>query len=68
MICADAELSSLDQQLAAEYKSALADQADPTGLVANQKEWLQNLLNTCVDKACILNAYKNRIAELAAGD
>lgn len=68
LICSDAELSSLDRQLAAEFKAALADQADPSGLAANQREWLQNSLNTCVDKACVLDAYKNRIAELAAGD
>lgn len=68
IICSDRELSELDVELSAEYKSAIADQIDPNGLIENQREWLKNTINDCQDKPCIVEAYRNRIAELQAGD
>lgn len=68
IICSDRELSELDLELSAEYKSAIADQNDPSGLIENQRDWLKNTINDCQDKPCIVEAYKNRIAELQAGD
>ena len=57
-ICADAELSQLDEYLARYYGGARA--ALGTGaacLGADQRSWLSKILNACTDTACLKKAY-----------
>lgn len=58
LICTDAELSKLDEALAAAYADALKS-TDPASLKAGQKAWF-NVRNRCVDVACIQKAYRQR--------
>lgn len=61
-ICADAGLSTLDEQLSAAYARAL--KADPNAKAA-QLAWLKTR-NACADAACLRQAYTARIAALQA--
>jgi uncharacterized protein len=78
MICADAELSKLDAQLAQAYRGALkalhspASIFDPdesrTRLVQEQKNWITYVRNICQDTACLQEAYQSRIQLLKYHD
>ncbi len=63
LICADAQLSKLDDQLAAAYADALKS-TDPASLKAEQKTWLKGR-NTCMDAGCIKRAYESRLQTLS---
>lgn len=65
-ICADAELSKLDDRLAVSYKKALAAQPDSAELKTHQRNWLKNVRNQCQDVACLKEAYLGRLAGLEA--
>lgn len=68
LICSDKELNALDDALGKAYKKALSGAADRDALKNGQKEWLKNTLRPCdIDKACLVPAYKNRIAALDQG-
>jgi uncharacterized protein len=66
-ICADAELSRLDAQLAQTYRDALQAnakdhiQGNRRGLIREQKNWLTYVRNVCADAACLRAAYQARI-------
>ncbi len=60
LICADQELSKLDEDLASAYGSALAQADKPDTLKQAQKTWLK-LRNTCTDQTCIKRAYESRL-------
>jgi uncharacterized protein len=59
LICANEELSKLDEALAAAYAVALKS-PDPTILKAEHQAWLK-LRSTCMDVTCIKRAYENRL-------
>lgn len=67
-ICADKELSNLDDALAKAYGQAVT--VEPK-LVGEQRHWLSKRA-TCTNRDCIVSAYRERLAELAqrasAGD
>ncbi len=63
LICADKELSKLDEDLAAAYADALKS-TDPAKLKAEQKAWLK-VRNRCADVVCIQAAYRQRIQMLS---
>jgi uncharacterized protein len=71
MICADAELSALDRDLAAVYSaaSARASNEQPPVLKAEQRGWIKGR-NDCWksddQRKCVKDEYVNRIAELQA--
>ena len=67
-ICNDAELSTLDSQLADAYRAALANQGDAANeLKAAQRAWLkQRAPSGQIDVAALKEAYRTRIAELQA--
>ncbi len=68
LICSDKELNALDDALGKAYKKALGNATDRDALKNGQKEWLKNTLRPCdIDKACLVPAYKNRIAALDQG-
>ncbi|HET7865187.1 MAG TPA: lysozyme inhibitor LprI family protein [Burkholderiaceae bacterium] len=61
-ICADRELSDLDERLAEVYEFELAG-ADAAPIRAAQKAWL-DARNRCRDNACIRQRYEERIPAL----
>ncbi|MEA3117460.1 MAG: hypothetical protein QOI13_730 [Paraburkholderia sp.] len=66
IVCSDPQLSTLDDRLAAAYQRAKAASPDTKSIEAVRTEqWLWRQHN-CTDKACVLNWYERRIAELNA--
>ena len=61
LVCADAELSKLDERVAEAYKKALT--ADP-GWKTRQHKWLSNVRNRCTDAACLKQTYAGRLSYL----
>lgn len=66
MICTDAGLSKLDEQLGLAYARSLKTAIDPQTEKAKQLAWLKTR-NACADAACLHDAYTTRIAALQAG-
>lgn len=60
MICADAELSKLDDELNVAYKAALQDEKQADAIKQAQKQWMKERIN-CSDVNCVKRAYKNRL-------
>lgn len=74
-ICANKELSELDEQLSSEYRAALKVTADPFELRQSQRAWIREERDGCNDPLgrvhagidyCLKPKYKNRIIELRA--
>ncbi len=63
LICDDIELSKLDEELTASYRSALQDAELAAPIKLGQKQWIMER-NTCNDVVCLRNAYKERISKL----
>jgi len=62
-ICSDAELSTLDDELAARYKEAMRTTDNEASLRKDQRSWL-TIRNNCKDIKCLKEAYMNRIGDL----
>lgn len=66
LICDNAEISTLDDDLGKMYQNALnksnAEQKQHLG--ANQRHWLKNIRNACQEAGCVKLAYQSRIREL----
>jgi uncharacterized protein len=62
LICADAEVSKLDERVAESYKKVSI--ADPAEWKTRQHKWLTNVRNRCADAACLKQAYAQRLAYL----
>lgn len=60
LICVDAELSKLDEEMAMGYKAALQDQSQAEMTRQEQKLWLKHR-NACTDIACLKSYYRTRI-------
>ena len=66
-ICADPELSVLDEHLGRYYSAARVALAhDAMCLVGDQKRWLRSERDTCKDPACLKRRYLQRLAVLDA--
>jgi len=74
-VCANKELSELDEQLNSIYKMVLKASANPTELRQTQREWLEKKRNGCNDPGgrvhagidyCLKPRYQSRIIELGA--
>lgn len=65
LICADKEISDLDDRLAAAYKQALDMASNKEGLKQLQIEWLKSR-DTCKDQPCLKARYEARITQLAS--
>jgi uncharacterized protein len=66
IVCSDLQLSKLDDRLAAAYQLAKAASPDTKSIeAARTEQWLWRQHN-CTDRACVLNWYERRIAELDA--
>jgi uncharacterized protein len=64
LICADSELSKLDEELAAAYKTALQDEQKADSIRQVQKRWIKER-NDCADVACVKRAYEVRLLGLS---
>jgi len=63
-ICADAELSQLDEFLARYYGGARAGLGSGAScLAADQRRWLSETRNACTETSCLRKAYLERLAE-----
>ncbi|MDR2549439.1 MAG: lysozyme inhibitor LprI family protein [Desulfobulbus sp.] len=63
MICANAELSKLDEEIQPLYQQANQRTADPVGFRAEQRQWLK-LRDSCNDAGCVAQTYRSRLAAL----
>lgn len=64
LICDNPELSRLDDEMGAKFRSALDGGVDRAELVGGQKQWLAQR-NSCQSAACVKSAYEQRLAELS---
>jgi len=64
LICGNTELSKLDDELDKSYQQALASSKDKTSLTNEQRKWLRDVRNACLNVACLKSIYKSRISEL----
>lgn len=64
LICSDRELSKLDVELSQSYMKARDKAEDKKTLRSQQLAWMKSRRNACSDKACMAQAYKDRIAQL----
>lgn len=66
-ICADPELSLLDEHLGRYYSAARVTLAhDSTCLAGDQRRWLRTVRDACKDSACLKRRYRERLAVLDA--
>lgn len=63
LICENAELSRLDEEMNAAYKAALKDSKHAGAIKQLQKEWVKER-NACSDAACVKADYTFQIAAL----
>lgn len=66
-VCDDAVLSKLDEDLNVVYKAALQDKQRAGTIKQTQKQWLKER-NSCMDAACVEEAYEARLSALAVMD
>lgn len=64
MICADAQLSELDESLKSAYQQALSNTSSASDLKKSQQTWLKSVRNRCVETICLTQAYHARLTEL----
>jgi uncharacterized protein len=67
LICGNSELSKLDEELSASYKTALQDEKQADSIKQAQKQWMKER-NSCDDAACASQAYKDRLKTLGISD
>lgn len=64
LICSNAELSKLDEDLNSAYQKSLLRNDVKQNAITSQKQWLKNERNVCQSVECIKLAYETRIKEL----
>jgi uncharacterized protein len=62
-ICGDAEISKLDEELNAAYKTAVQDEKQADTIKQAQKQWMKER-NGCADAECVKSGYRKRIEQL----
>lgn len=67
-ICNDAELSKLDEELAAAYKKVFKSLSDKTDLKKEQLDWLKSSRDKCMSLECLKTSYTNRVLYLTNYD
>jgi uncharacterized protein YecT (DUF1311 family) len=63
IICADTELSKLDEKMREVHSQANKFIADPVGFRLKQRQWLKNR-DACNDTKCVAQAYRKRLGVL----
>ncbi|MDI1279665.1 lysozyme inhibitor LprI family protein [Methylobacter sp.] len=67
LICADASITKLDEELNAAYNAALQDEKQVDSIRQTQKQWMKER-NNCFDAACVKQAYEDRLKALGMSD
>lgn len=65
LICSDRDLSKLDVALNQEYIKSRDASSNKLKLRAEQLEWIKTKRNSCSDKACMVETYRERISQLS---
>jgi uncharacterized protein len=65
LICGDAELSKLDEELNTAYKTALQDERQANSIKQAQKLWVKER-QKCADVVCVKRAYEVRMPVMVA--
>lgn len=70
LVCADAVLSTRDDQLNALYQAVLenSDANERPAITAGQKAWVAQVRDACEDRACLKEAYDSRLEDLSRID
>ena len=63
-ICTDSDLAKLDIELSDSYQSNQAKTKSKQKLKSQQKDWVQNIENSCTSKQCLADVINARIAVL----
>lgn len=63
IICDNPEISQLDDELSASYKTALQDEKHAESIRQAQKQWMRER-NGCADADCVKRAYEMRLSSL----
>lgn len=66
LVCADSELSSLDEMLEKEYRAAIRQGNENADLILDQRTWLAER-NLCRYRECVVRAYWSRLADFQGG-
>lgn len=68
VICEDAALSRMDEELSSSYKKTLdsLDDIYKKNFIKEQRSWLKYSRNLCEDTTCLMRAYKVRIKQIVA--
>lgn len=67
LICSDAALASLDNEMATAYRNLLSIAGDLRGEIeSDQTEWLSTERNACIDANCLTTAMRQRIFVIQA--
>lgn len=64
LICTDAELSKLDEELSKAYREAMAQGVNKDSVKQWQKTWLFLIRDSCADAACLKKVYTSHISQL----
>lgn len=64
IICDDEYLAYLDKTMAELYSAKIANSKNPSVIRIDQRSWLNNIRNICMQKNCLVKNYKMRIEEL----
>jgi len=64
LICADTELSTLDEQLSNAYREALTKGVNKASVKEWQKNWLFFSRDSCAEAACLKTVYASHLSEL----
>ena len=64
IICGDAELSKLDEELSTTYKTCLQDATHAKAIKESQRIWLREVRTGCLDATCLKRAYKIQLSLL----
>ena len=64
IICGDAELSKLDNELSVVYNASLQDVQHAKVVKESQRTWLRDVRTSCSDATCLKRAYKIQLSLL----
>ena len=67
MICSSKELSTLDEQLAAAYRSVTLSSGNSEAVREQQRKWLREVRDKCQNETCLKGVYRDRLAQLGSG-
>jgi uncharacterized protein len=65
LICANADLSNLDDELARSFKAVLQNSDDKQALVQQQSSWLKQERDACQSVDCLKGVIQSRVAALS---